>query len=240
MKFLAKNLAILVLGALAASCGIDVKGIRGSGNVTTETRNIVEPFTGIDASSGIEVAVSQGPQMVRIVADDNVQPHILTSVENGVLKIYSDYNSFIDVKSRKVIVTMPEIRSLESSSGVELWSTQPIRGESLRTKSSSGSEMKLEVEYDRVESESSSGSSVELRGKALKLVTSSSSGSSLDASDLMANDIESKSASGSTTTVHPLVRLDARASSGSSIDYTSNPKEKLKSDASSGGSVSKI
>ncbi len=219
---------------------IDVKGIRGSGNVTTETRDIAEPFTGIDASSGMEVALSQGPQMVKVEADDNVQPHILTKVENGVLKISSDYNSFIDVKSRKVIVSIPDIRMLESSSGVEMWSTGTLRGQRIRTKAGSGSEMKLDLEYDEIDSESSSGSSVELKGKALKLSTSSSSGSSLDASGLMANDVTARSASGSTTTVHPLVTLDAEASSGSSVNYTHQPKKKIRSDASSGGSISKI
>ena len=231
---------LLVWATTAVSCQLDVKGIRGSGKVTTEDRNITEPFTGIDASSGIEVMVSQGSQKVTVQADDNLQKHILTRVQNGVLKISSEYNSYIDVKSRKVIVSLPTIDRIETSGGASLWSTSGLKGAKIETRASGGSEMKLELEADHFECRASSGSDVELKGKALTLDTESSSGSSLDASKLMANDITSKSSSGSSTTVHPLVSLSAKASSGGSIEYTHEPKYAVKSNSSSGGSVSKI
>jgi hypothetical protein len=41
---------------------------------------------------------------------------ITTTVENGVLIISCDYNSFINIESKKVTVKMPIIESLRASS----------------------------------------------------------------------------------------------------------------------------
>ena len=156
-----------------------------------------------------------------------------------MLKISSDYNSYINVKSRKVIVKMPEVRLLESSSGVSMWSTSSIRSPQLKVRAKSGSEIKLMVEADILNCEASSGSSLTLTGKALEMHSSSGSGSTLDAAGLLANQIKAESGSGSTLKVHALISLDAEASSGSSIEYKGNPK-KIRTDTGSGGSISKI
>ena len=58
MKIHARHIAVMAFFATTlVSCQFDAKGIRGSGNVVTQERNISEPFTGVDASGGIEVAI---------------------------------------------------------------------------------------------------------------------------------------------------------------------------------------
>jgi hypothetical protein len=47
-----------------------------------------------------------------VEADDNLQKHHYNTVENGVLIIACDYNSFINIESKKVTVKMPIIESL--------------------------------------------------------------------------------------------------------------------------------
>lgn len=236
---LAKATFLIAAFLLLTSCRINFgEGREGNGNVVEQTRNITEDFQFIEVSTGVEVHVEQADtKSVVVEADDNLQELIVTKVENGVLYVKST-DSYYSDNSPKVIVKMPVISGLTASSGSTLRSMNKLITENIAVKSSSGSEIGIEVEADAITVESSSGSSARVSGKALKLETSSSSGSTLDAGDLLANDVFSQSTSGSSTTVNPILTLDGKASSGSSVMYMNVPKT-LTKEESSGGSVSK-
>ena len=239
MKTHLKLIALFITLTLA-SCNANLNlgdGIDGSGNVVTEKRTIDAPFTKIDASSGVEVIVEQGAATeVEVEVDDNLMEHIVTRVENGTLivKIEGNINT---MESAIVRVRTKTIEGLESSSGATIRSKSTLKGTNLALKSSSGSTINTDLEYEKVNCESTSGSEIKVSGKALALETKSSSGSEIDAQDLAANEIFAQSTSGSNTTVNPIVLLDAKASSGSSIDYIKEPKKVIKEETS-GGSVS--
>ncbi len=239
--YVAKAVLIAIISLLVSSCRYDIDlgdGIKGSGNVVTEKRNINESFTKIDVSRGIEVIVEQANEVeVEVEADDNIVQHITTKVVNNVLVISSDET--IDfAEAETVRVKMPTINGLEATSGSNIKSNTTLKGNAIQIKSSSGSEIDITLEYDSVNSEAASGSSTELSGKALKLTTSSSSGSEINAGGLIANEITSEAASGSSSNVHPLVVLTAKASSGSEISYKGSPKT-VHEEETSGGDVSK-
>jgi len=211
-------------------------GIKGSGNLTTETRSANEDFKSIEVSYGIKVNVEQADvKSISVEADDNLQKHIITKIENGVLKIDSN-ESYNSTETPMVNVKMPVISGLRASSGSEIFSIGTLISNNINAKSSSGSSINIEVEADAITLESSSGSTIEARGKALNLETTSSSGSTIDAKDLMANEVIAQTTSGSSTSVYPILKLEAKASSGSSIDYHKVPKTIIKKE-SSGGSV---
>ena len=234
------KLVALFLTLSLASCNANLNlgdGIDGSGNVVTEKRTIEAPFTKIDASTGVEVIVEQGATTeVEVEVDDNLMEHIFTRVENGTLIVKIDGN-INTMESAIVRVSTKTIEGLESSSGATIRSKNTLKGTNLALKSSSGSTINTDLEYEKVSSESTSGSEIKLSGKALTLDTKSSSGSEIDAKDLAANEITAQSTSGSNTTVNPIVLLNAKASSGSSIDYVKEPKKVIKEETS-GGSVS--
>jgi hypothetical protein len=234
------KLIVLLLMLSLTSCNGNlnlIDGIDGSGNVVTEKRNIETPFTKIQASTGVEVILEQGsPSEVEVEVDDNLMKYIVTRVENGtlILKIDGNINT---MESAIVRVKTKTIEGLESSSGASIKTISKLSGTSLTLKTSSGSTIQADLEYEKVSCESTSGSEIKLSGKALALETISSSGSEIDAKDLAANEITAQSTSGSNTTVNPIVLLNAKASSGSSIEYVKKPKKVIKEE-NSGGSVS--
>ncbi len=234
------KLIVLLLTLSLTSCNSNlnlIDGIDGSGNVVTEKRNIETPFTKIQASTGVEVILEQGsPSEVEVEVDDNLMKYIVTRVENGTLIVKIDGN-INTMESAIVRVKTKTIEGLESSSGATIRSKSTLRGTNLKVKSSSGSTINTDLEYEKVSCESSSGSEIKVNGKALVLETSSSSGSEIEAQDLAANEIFAQSTSGSNTIVNPIVLLNAKASSGSSIDYIKEPKKVIKEETS-GGSVS--
>lgn len=231
--------ALVALSLTSCNTNFDLgNSIKGSGKVVTEKRN-VSHFNKITVANGLECEVIQADYFEVVVeADDNLINGIKTTVENNTLIIRSEYNSYLNVTSKKITVRLPKVLSLEASSGSTLNSGSLLTGEDITFKSSSGSTMEVEVEADKVTLETSSGSEQQVTGKALKLYSASSSGSHIDADELLANEVYAQSTSGSSTTVNPIVLLDGKASSGSSITYTKTPKE-VRVDESSGGSVSK-
>jgi len=244
ITFIPKIMAVATIALLFTSCKYDIdldlggERVKGDGNVVTETRNNDTPFTAIEVSRGLEVEVEQSSQKsITVIADKNLQGHISTKISNGVLTITSDVN-IDDASSKKIVVKLPNITSLQASSAAVITGINTIKGQDIGLSTSSAGEMKLSIEADNVSAESSSGSSMKLKGKTLKLDTNTSSGSVIDAEQLLANDVISEASSGSVAEVHPLVSLKADASSGSNISYHNEPKN-ISKEASSGGSVNK-
>lgn len=241
ITMITKFIIVTLTALLFASCNFsaNMKSIRGNGHVTTEKRIVQGDFKSVEVSNAIDLVIEQSDKTEIIVeADDNLQKEISTKVENGVLVISCDYNSFINIKSKKVTVKMPIIDKLEASSSSTIQSINTLKGENISLEASSAGSISVNLEADSVICEASSGSTITVSGKALKLETTSSSGSDIDAKGLLANDIIANSSSGSLISVHPLVSLNAKASSGSDINYDVVPK-KITKEESSGASISK-
>jgi len=219
-----------------ASC--EMNAIKGSGNVTNENRPVNGDFKSIEASDGLEVIVEQAAQQtITVEADDNLQKHIITTIDNGVLVIKCKYNSYHNV-TKKITVKLPVIEVIEVSKGATLKTVNTMKSNAITLRSSSGADMKVSIEVEKAICEASSGSHIDIDGKAIELETKSSSGSSIDADQLLSNDITAKASSGSTIEVRPLVSLNAKASSGGNINYHNDPKTVTK-DTGSGGSINK-
>jgi hypothetical protein len=236
-----KVIAIAILATLFSACNANINlgdGIDGNGKVATQTRNVGSNFSKIDANRGLNVIIEQSESFfVEVEADDNLQSHIITKVENETLVITTDEN-IDEATAKNIRVKMPKLSDLESSSGSSVKIIGVFTGNEIDVKTSSGSETNLNLEYDKIAFQSTSGSTLNARGKALRLTTRSSSGSSIEARELLANDVNSESSSGSSTEIHPIVSLVGKASSGSSINYSGSPKT-ISKEESSGGSVSK-
>ena len=240
--FCTKVITVTLVAILFSSCHVrDLRignGIDGNGNVIKQNRNVETNFTKVDVSRGLIVIVEQSnTNFVEVEADENLQSHITTRVENGTLFITTDQD--IDEASAKnIYVKLPILTEITISSGSSVNSRNVLTGTDISVKTSSGSEADLNLEYDSIKSKASSGSSINIKGKALMLDTDTSSGSSFEAKNLLVNDVVAEASSGSSIEVHPILKLTGKASSGSSINYNSSPKTVTKNE-SSGGSVSK-
>ena len=239
ITLLTKIILVTLFAVLFASCNniSHMNSISGSGNVTTETRNVTATFKNIKVSNAIDLVIEQADITEIVVeTDDNLQDIITTKVENGVLIIKSNSSSFRNATSKKVTVKMPIIEDLDASSAATISCKNIIKGENISLSTSSAANINLKIESDNIYCDSSSGSEIIISGKALKLDTSSSSGSSIHAEDLMANEVIADASSGSSINLHPIVSLNAEASSGASVSYNIEPKT-IQKRSSSGGSV---
>lgn len=96
---------VLTLAALFTGCTINIgPGIRGSGNVVTETRQ-VSGFDEIvvEGSGDVTVTVT-GTESLQVEAEDNIMPLITTDVVNGRLVLGSD-GTFSTSRGLKYTIT---------------------------------------------------------------------------------------------------------------------------------------
>ncbi len=241
MTTLIKIIIASVLSLTLASCNFDINlnpGVTGNGNVVKETRTITGPFSTIKATEGLDVYLTQGnSESITVEADENIQDLILTEVKDGVLKIHTAEN-IGRASSKRVNVSFKTISSIVSTSGSDVYSTNTISAEKLNLRSTSGSDMKLEVNTTELHCESTSGSDIRLSGKTSKLVAEATSGSDIKAGNLISESSQVKATSGADITVNTSKELIAKANSGGDIKYYGNP-EKVDTNKSSAGSIKK-
>jgi len=193
---------------------VNFGGIKGSGNVQNEKRE-VEDFEAIEVGGIFEVeVVAQKDFSVEVEADDNLLQYIRTEVRDGKLQISTDKR--ISPKgSIHVRVSAPNIDNLEVS-GVSKVSLANVKNDSLKVDASGASKIKVDGETKNLE--------VELSGA-----------SKLDAESLKAENVDVDGSGASSANVNVSGDLKADLSGASRVTYTGNPKnlEKSTSGASS-------
>lgn len=234
MATIAKYLVVLLISMLYLSCNFDlnISGVKGNGNVVTESRLSDVSFSKIHASEGLDVYLTKSTSTaVKVQADENLQELIETEIKDGVLHIHSK-ETIRKASAKKVLVNFTSLNEISSSSGAQIHTTNFILSDNIVVKASSGSNQKLAIKAATIDCKSSSGSNIELDGNAKNINASASSGSVIDAHNLIADNCTTKSSSGANIDVNCKSTITAKASSGSNTSYAGNPTSVVKSKSS--------
>ena len=228
-------LLILTISLTLSSCWFMGPSVKGNGNVTEEIRQ-VEEFEQIKVTRGMNVYITQGsPAKVVVIADNNLHEIITTEVKNGVLTVSVNEN-IRWAKEKKVMVTTEKISAIDASSGSNAWSQNQIMSENLNLNASSGANLTMEVNVNRLQADCSSGANIKLSGLAKGASLEASSGANLKGPDLNAEDCTMRASSGANISSSVSGRMEAHASSGGNVVYYGTPaSSEVKT--SSGGNV---
>ena len=187
-KTIIKCALLSAFAMLLTACQFN--GVKGSGNVVTQNRTVSETFKSIKAERGLDVVLEQSNEMgISVVADDNLQSHIRTTVTNGVLSITSDVNNYINVEEKQIIVKAPSIESIEVCDGASFESKNTIKNKTISLKANTGGTLKIVIACETATVETATAGTIKIEGKAISLETAAASGSNIDAQKLLSNDI---------------------------------------------------
>lgn len=231
-----------LLGTLSAQFNYNNGGrkIKGNGNVTTETRSPSSSFMGIEAGTSIKVELTQSSQTsVRVEAEENILPHVVTEVSGRELRIH--FAKGVSIKANKTVtvyVTMPKLISIKAGSASSVTTTSAFKGTDLRIDCGSSAQIEVGFNGATVHAEAGSAGRVELSGSTNNVRLEASSAGVIDASNLKAQTARAEANSAGSLSVYASERIDAAASSAGNIRYSGNP-EKVVVDTSSAGRVSK-
>ena len=193
---------------------VNFGGVKGSGNVVNEKRNVAD-FNAIEVGGIFEVeVVAQKEFSVEVEADDNLLQYIKTEVNGDTLEIRTK-KSISSKSAIRVRISAPNIENLQVS-GVSKVSVANLKNDTLKVDASGASKIKVDGETKNLE--------VELSGA-----------SKLDAENLKSENANVDGSGASNAAVNVSGDLRADLSGASKVTYTGNPKnlEKSTSGASS-------
>ncbi len=192
-------------------------------------------FTGVKASSGIDVYLTQGDaESVTVEADENLHEYIITEVKGDVLHVYTDVN-IRDAEKKRVYVTMKNINSVATSSAGDIYGESPIKTDELKLSASSAGDIKLEVYAKEVKVSISSSGDITLKGETDELEADLSSAGDLNAYELKAREANISVSSAGDADIYASEKITAHASSAGDINYKGDPKYVDAHTSSAGG-----
>jgi len=239
MKKTIFNLLILAAGistVLLSSCRLN--GVRGSGNVISETRKISD-FTKIDISGQYKVNLKQDSSLsLTISADDNLLKYIKTDVSDGKLRIHNTKN----IRSNSdltVTVGVRNLKDIEASGAVEVTSDGKIVVQDLHFNLSGATKITMDLNAANVTTEGSGATRVNLTGQASKHNVDLSGAGKISALDFVVGDYNIETSGATKCEINVLNSLSIHTSGASSVRYRGNPKT-INNDKSGASSVQKV
>ncbi len=198
---LAATMSVLVHQPLAAG---SVDCVEGSGVAHQETR-VLAPFTRLSVNGVYQMRLKIGPsQRLVIRGDDNILPHILTEVRDGMLTVHCDRSICIKTDLR-LEIDVPQLEALESGGAVDL-EAAGIHGRRFELKLDGTSNALVSGQCERFE--------------AALLGTSE-----LQAEALRANDVMIRLEGAGNAAVYAGRRLDAVINGLGTVTYAGHPVE---------------
>ncbi len=187
MSTLIRVIITSIISILMLSCNFSMnlgEGVDGNKNVVSVNRNISSEFSSVKVSQGLDLYITQSNDIsLSIEADENLLDLIMTEVENDVLRIYTTEN-IRRAASKKIMLNISDISVIKATSGSDVYSTNTIEVDDLKLNTTSGADMKLDVNTQTLNCHSTSGSDIKITGTTDVLVASATSGSDIDARNL--------------------------------------------------------
>jgi hypothetical protein len=205
----------VAVAVLPSACSWGSVGgmVVGSGAVTTETRAVAD-FTEVEARSGIQLELANGPRQVQVTAQPNILD-ITTAEASGSRLTLDTTSGYVTPSGLVVKVTAPGLTWIELSGGASATGT-------------AGTSEKLAIEM-------SGGARATLSGSTTNLDLGASGGAIPDLSDVRATNATVDLSGGVVATVTVSGSLKGSASGGVVLTLTSPPAST--DVATSGGAV---
>jgi hypothetical protein len=166
MKHILLFLTVIML--TATSCRwFGYKRVVGNGNLETQDRPI-QRAERIKLAGSYDVEITQGPTTsVKVEADENILPFILTRSEDGFLIIKSkDHVSLSTDNTIKIFITTPKLEQVNlAGSGNIIGKSKFTGGDKLTLKIAGAGDMKMEVNTPSIEAEIAGSGSMTLTGE---------------------------------------------------------------------------
>jgi hypothetical protein len=191
---------LLTFAALALA-GCHITGIRGNGNVITETRTVPD-FTSVEADGALTITWSNAPASLKITTDQNLLRHIDTSVRGGKLRIHSR-DQLRPTEGIKVTLSSSALSGARLTGAVRLTATR-LAGKGLYL-------------------EGTGATRVVADGRVDELMATMSGASRLDAASLQAETVEMSISGAGKAEVAASKVLKVAISGAGKVTYTGNP-----------------
>jgi len=141
-------------------------------SLKTEDRHL-SGFHGVDLGGSFDVYITQGStESVKVEAPEDIINHIVTEVDNGMLKIYNKNDHFhwgdLFGNHRKAVVyvTAKDLNSISVSGSGDIYFKEGIHTNGLKLRISGSGDMAGKVEVKELETSVSGSGDIKISGRA--------------------------------------------------------------------------
>lgn len=230
----------IILGATVAALFLvgcsTLTGVRGSGDVVSETREVSD-FDGVDLSGEGHVTITIGDEFSLVIsAEDNIMPLLTSEVSDGVL-VLGTSESISPTEEIDYEVTLPLVSLLEVSGSGRIDASGVVAEDLGLDVSGSGALQAEDISVTSLQAEVSGSGQVGVSGETDHVQVSISGSGALEGENLIARTgVVNVSGSGSVV-VGVTDDLEVDVSGSGSVEYIGNPPS-LDVDVSGSGDVS--
>ncbi|CAL1517353.1 head GIN domain-containing protein [Chitinophaga sp. MM2321] len=229
MKKLAKFALValplmLLLGVLASFSFDKNERIKGNGTMKDESRNATA-FEDISTSGVFKVVIQQGStHSIKVSAEENLLPYIITDVSGDELKIHTKKGYSIDpTRTITVYVTLQKVEKLSASGAGGFTSNGVLKTDHLELSFSGASDANLDINAQKLEVGLSGASNVKLKGSSSNAAYRISGAADISALDLQSQDVEIGISGNGKAKVFAEKKLDVRISGVGNVNYKGTP-----------------
>ena len=226
--------------ALVVVIGSSCRQIKGNGILSSQDRSVKQAGK-IKLLGSYDVEISQGPTTsVKVEADENILPYIITEEENGFLVIKSrDHVSFSSDHELKVYITTDKLEQIQLvGSGNIIGKTKFSGGDKLILKIAGSGDMNLEVNTPQIQGEIAGSGTMTLKGETRDETIHISGVGDYDADALKAENATVKIAGSGNVKVFADMNLDINIAGVGSVYYKGAAT--IKQSISGSGEVKRI
>jgi hypothetical protein len=215
-----------ILAIAFAACSLNIAHAQNEMIVdpNAEVRTINGTFNSIKVSGGIDIYLSQSDKEAVAVSasEDKFVKRIITTVENGTLRIKYDEEGLFHVgKNRKLkaYISFKDINKLDASGACDIRVAGSITTDNFHLVCSGASGFKGDVKVNDLEIDLSGASDIKLAGSARTVNIESSGASDVKAFGLVTEVCTARASGASDINITVNKELNAHVSGASSINY---------------------
>lgn len=202
-------------------------------NTAFASTKALSPFDEIILSGNVSALLVEGDEENIEIRNDKDRLDVY--VDGKSLKVKAtDLVQYNKTPTVKVIITYKRLRSIKARAGASAYTDNPINGDKLDLRFSSGASGEIEVAQNSIEVSVSEGGDLELEGTTTWQEVKVATGGMLSAYRLKADNAIVKANTGGNAKVMATESIDARANTGGSITYKGDPKKVQRKDGLSG------
>ncbi|NDP22592.1 MAG: PspC domain-containing protein [Paludibacter sp.] len=194
-----------------------------------EVRNC-EPFQKIEISGNIELILNQDSvQQVSVSSPEDFLQKVITKVENGVLKVYTE-QIFLN-RTIKVNISSDSIKSIIAKGACEIDTESQLIAKELSIELLGASQADMDLNISgKLDLEVKGASKVTLTGACNTFNVKGYGASEINAGDFIAKNVTIEVSGANHANVYATERFNAKASGASEVNCKGNPKIINKSD----------
>ena len=214
----------LIFAVFSAVIFCSCQSITGSGNIVTQTRNLHQ-FDGVRASGSIDIEViNDQSQLVKVEADDNIMPYIITKVEDGMLDVHLKPNFMYHNINAKVYVSAPSLTKLTVAGSGSITSKDVLAdNEQIGFKVSGSGDINASVDAPSIIASIGGSGTITLSGKTKDFNCSLTGSGDFKCKNLLSENTTATVTGSGTAHVYASVHLGGKVTGSGDIYYSGHP-----------------